>query len=113
MKKLFLGALLALMALPAMANIVITWTAPTQREDGTVLLPSEIASYTLNVTLGGVAQPDITIPGSAVTYTFADTVKGKYCFTMETVDTQGLTSVPTSPVCRNANPKAPSNTAAK
>ena len=111
-RKGLIGIALGLLALPAMA-INLTWIAPTQREDGTALAASEIASYTLNVTLAGVAQPSVSIPGTATAYTFVDTVKGKYCFTLVIVDTAGLTSALSNQACRNANPKAATGVSAK
>jgi len=113
MRKFIAGLVLALFAVPAMATITLTWVAPTQREDGTALLSTEIASYQVSYTLGGVAQTGFNVPGNVVTYAFADTVKGKYCFTMHTVDTDGLVSAPSATVCKNANPKAPGSPNAK
>jgi hypothetical protein len=102
--------IVAAVTLPGLAQaLTIRWTAPTQREDDTALAATEIASYRIHLTLNGVALVTLTAPGTASSYQYNETVRGRYCATVVTVDTDGLESVPsTPPACRNANPKAPS-----
>jgi hypothetical protein len=112
MRKLIV-ALCAFLPGLAAANISISWVAPTQRVDGSPLAASEIASYQFDVTLNGSALPSFTVPGTATTYTYVDSVKGRYCFKARTVDTAGLQSDPSAEVCRNANPRPPGQLSAK
>ena len=99
----------------AIANIVkadtldITWTAPTQRVDGTALTAAEIAGYQLAWSVKGVSQPVKTIPPGTAYTLDTGALYGKTCVTLATIDTDGLLSDPTPSVCRNAKPNPPSN----
>lgn len=106
---LSLVAAFAIMLVPSLALALdLSWTAPTQREDGSALAASEIAQYRIALSLNGNALTMIEVPGSATAYTFVETLKGKYCARIATVDADGLVSDFTSPVCRNARPNPPS-----
>lgn len=94
-------------------TVTLTWTAPTQREDGTTLAAAEIAAYKFAWSLNGAALATFTVPGTAITYTLSNLSPGKYCFTTATVDTDGQESVPTGEVCRKAKPNPPSNLRAR
>lgn len=113
MKKLLLTLIVLCAPTLALADIALTWTRPTQRVDGTALPVTEIASYKLNVTLNGNPLPTVSIAGDLQAHTFVDTVKGRYCFTLQTIDTDGLQSDPTQEVCRRANPKSPAGFSAR
>ena len=104
----YLILLLCLAAPAAMADTVtFEWTTPTQREDNTALPLSEIANFRVAYTANGAAQTPFTVANSATTHTLNNVAAGRYCFTITTVDTDGLESVPTSEACRKARPKPP------
>lgn len=84
----------------------LTWVAPLQRVDGTVLLPSEIAGYKLNWSVKGTTQPEKTVTGTSYALD-TGTLIGRTCVTLATIDTDGLISDPSPQVCRNAKPTAP------
>lgn len=87
----------------------VSWSAPTERVDGTQLPASEIAGYLLDWTVRGNAQATLTL-GAVTSYTLdTGTLTGRTCVTLRTVDTDGLTSDPSETVCRNAKPNAPSS----
>ena len=89
-------------------SLTVTWTAPTEREDGTPLPASEIAGYRLMRWFNGAEQPEVSL-ASIPSVATLDVQPGKHCVAMRTVDTDGLESAPTDQVCRKAKPKAPGN----
>jgi hypothetical protein len=106
--------LLFLFALPAAADtLTLTWTAPTQREDGTALTAAEIANYRVTWTLAGSPLAPFTVPGNVSTWTLEGLAPGKYCLRMSTIDTENLESVPSEEVCRKAKPNPPGNVKAR
>jgi hypothetical protein len=108
LKTLILVGLLTL-ASPVFADTVnVSWTPPTAREDGTAMPLSEIQHYRLSWTLKGVAQTDKIATGTSNVID-TGTVSGRVCVTLRTVDTDGLESAPTTQVCRNSRPKAPTS----
>lgn len=117
--NLWLGFLVFLVLLGlcvhrADADVIdVTWVAPTQRVDGTALPANEIAGYRLEWTVKGAAQSPITV-GPVTAYALdTGALTGKTCLTLRTVDTDGLESDPTGPVCRNAKPNPPTNLRAR
>jgi hypothetical protein len=118
-----IAALLAGLLLSALASAAtggLSLTAPTTRVDGSPLLASEIASYTIACTYtptGGVAAACValtptSLPGASVggTVTFTVSQNGQACFTLATVDTGGRVSLPTNAACKAvtiANPNPP------
>jgi hypothetical protein len=108
MKTRFLLLLAALIPVVVLADVTVSWTAPTLREDGEPLPSSEIAGYVLSYTFNGAAQFPITT--SAVTSLVIAGAPGRYCVTLQTLDTDGVVSDPTVPVCNaKAKPRKPTN----
>lgn len=109
---IFVGWIVGLLLVAAAARadtLNVSWIAPTERVDGTQLSASEIAGYLLDWTVRGNAQATLTL-GAVTSYTLdTGTLTGRTCVTLRTVDTDGLTSDPTGPVCRNARPNPPSS----
>ena len=94
-------------------TVEVSWTAPTERVDGTALPATEIAGYRLSWTLNGTAQSDLTVP-PGTSYTLdTGTQTGRVCLVMRTVDTDGLESVATGEVCRKARPRPPGSMRAR
>lgn len=113
MNKVSLYLSLLFFSLGASADVLtVTWVAPTQREDLTPLLASEIAGYRLSWTVKGVAQADKNVTGTSYLLD-TGTLAGRTCVTLRTVDTDGLESDPSNTACRNAKPKPPTNVAVK
>jgi hypothetical protein len=80
----------------------VCWDAPTQRIDGTPLLPEEIAGYQVEHTKGGdVATYDV--PGAQTTFDQTVTQYGNHCYRVRVFDTGGLDSFWTDPVCKVVN----------
>ena len=101
-------ALVALLVPVSSFALDISWVQPTEREDGTPLPVSEIAGYRLVWMLKGQAQPDVTVP-PGTTYVLNPPFAGRVCATLQTIDTDGLESVPSNTACKNAKPGKPIN----
>lgn len=65
------------------ADIELTWTAPTEREDGTQL--ESIDSYSIYTSIDNIVQPVISVAGTETSYVLADVAKGSYIFQISTV----------------------------
>jgi len=72
-----------------------SWTAPSEREDGAVLLLSEISGYRVYYgTETGIYPNQLFVSEEAITAEdVASIPAGKYFFVVATVDTNGLESV--------------------
>jgi hypothetical protein len=113
----YLAALLALVALPASAA-TITWTNPTQYEDGSALAAADIASTTIeysNGTTFGTVAGQVVVNGSATTGTAPDPAAGASrcyrAYTTVVASKGGGRSVVSNVSCKTAafpNPKPPS-----
>jgi len=106
MKRLLI---LLLFALPVQADTLSwSWTAPTQRADGTLFdMSTEGQGY--RVHFNGVAEPVLLQPGdNALTKTFQS---GQVCAEFQTIDTEGRESIKSPPSCKDvlAPPGEPSN----
>lgn len=92
-----LGALFLTGCDPAKAQVtsdVITWTAPTQRVDGSALAPSEILQYQIlsaRVCTGTFTLLQ-TVGPSPLSFTRANRQPGRECYKLRTVDTAGVVS---------------------
>lgn len=92
MKRLYgiLGIVLLIIAtctaLAAVGNL--SWTPPTEREDGTPLATTEIAGY--NLYIDGQKNNTAPLVGNSTTL---DLAPGNYAINMTTVDTDGRESV--------------------
>lgn len=105
---LLVGLLLSVSAIAATGTL--SFTRPTTYADGSALPASAIASYTVSCSYtptGGSAAACVgltpaTLPGSAIggALTFTVTTNGQACFTLQTVDTGGRTSVPSNAACK-------------
>ena len=83
-------------ATPNYTSVLIEWSAPTTRADGSALAPSEIKSYTIYQEIDDVFKPVGTT--SALSYTVQGLAKGDYVFALTTTDINGLESVLSKPV---------------
>lgn len=83
-------------------NDVITWTAPTQRVDGSALQANEILQYQIlsAAVAGGTTYTQVaTVNGDALTFTRTNRLPGRQCYIMRTVDTAGLISANSNESC--------------
>jgi len=109
MKALLLTALLFLSSVAHAVpyDVLLSWTAPVAREDGSALLQEELGVYTISIT-----APDGSVVGTPALATETsktialDKGEGVYVFTMMASDIEGLTSNPAS---ANYNQIAPSS----
>jgi len=88
--------LILLLVQPLLArDLLITWTAPTQREDNTPLLLSEIGKFNIYYgTVSGDYQDTIAVDlNFATSYEIINPPKEDLYFVLTTVDTDGRESV--------------------
>ena len=108
MNKLILAVMLLSSTVCADDTLNWSWTAPTQRADGTLFdMNTEGQGY--RVIFNGVAEPVLLQPGdNALTKTFQS---GQVCAEFQTIDTQGRESIKSPPSCKDvlAPPGEPSN----
>ncbi|MBL4711323.1 MAG: VCBS domain-containing protein [Gammaproteobacteria bacterium] len=76
------------------ANLTLSWTAPSEREDNSAIALSEIAGYKI---FYGATQGDYTNSvnindNTATDYTFSNFSAGTYYFVITTIDTDGRES---------------------
>ena len=91
--------MLHFVAATAKADILTwEWTPPTERTDGTALLPEDIEGY--GFMLNGVEHPSLLTGGE--NNLILDIPLGEQCGSFSTVDTEGRRSVWTDPVCTTA-----------
>lgn len=67
------------------SSINLTWDVPSERVDGSPLLPEEIKSYKLYVSLNGVDYEPVEIDHPAISYSFPTQGPGVYEFRISTV----------------------------
>jgi hypothetical protein len=79
-------------------TVTLSWNAPTTRSDGTPLLMSEIAGYTVYYgSSGGSYSSSINVPNSTTTaLTITDLPPASYDFVVTARDTSGLESMHSS-----------------
>ncbi|MFL1453600.1 PA14 domain-containing protein [Marinobacter sp. GN3S48] len=81
------------------SSVTLSWTAPSTRMDGSSIDLSEIDYYIINY---GQSESDLSseqeVSGELTSYTFDGLASGTWYFTIQVVDTNGLTSAPSSPV---------------
>lgn len=73
----------------------LTWTAPTQRADGTALAVNQIAGYELYhsaISAATLAKKGERISGTAISYTVTGLLPGTHYFALRTIDSNGLLS---------------------
>lgn len=73
-------------------SIVLNWTLPSARTDGTPLAPAQIAE--VNVFLASATPPTklASLPGTATTYNAGEQSPGSYSFGVSVTDTDGNVS---------------------
>lgn len=74
-----------------LANI-ITWDAPTTREDGSELLPEEICGYNIIID-GGSVNAGLTVPATPTEHDVSYLDNGSHVWTIATIDCDGRQSV--------------------
>jgi len=80
-------------------GVEMSWSIPTAREDGTPLLVSELASYTLYVLDSeGPVQVVVVNDGAVTSYVFTDLQPGTYMFEVAATDTTGAEGAPSDSV---------------
>jgi len=72
-------------------SIDLSWTEPTQRENGDDLPPEEIANYEIYMT-NGLTGTVIEVQAPATSKTINDLSPGKYLLSIAAIDTDGLKS---------------------
>jgi len=88
----------------------ITWTAPTERENGEPLAPGDLASFKLYRVVDGKPIASATYAGTATSAQLSLAPASCYELQMTAVDTQGLESLPSDSVTAcTYGPKAPVN----
>ena len=75
-------------------TIVLTWTAPVQRENGSLLSPSELVGYQIYYTIEETGESTmIEIDDTGVDhYQFKNLAPGTYYFSVTAVDAKGKVS---------------------
>jgi len=102
---------LSLFALPAFAagaqSDDVSWTLPTQREDGTPLLASEIDRIEIQIRKDGVAQEVRAFPPTVTSFTYDRPLPPNYtlCYRGRTVDVDSQISVWSNEVCKTVKGK--------
>ena len=95
MKKLFATTLVFLSSVASAGSATLSWTAPTQYEDGSALPASELANYKIyygNST--GVYSGFITVSAATTSYTVNNLTSGlTYYFVVTAVATNAQESV--------------------
>lgn len=85
-------------------SVTLTWTAPLTRMDGSSIALSEIDFYTINYGQDvNSLQQSQDVGGEQTSYTFEGLTSGTWYFTIKVVDTDGLSSPPSSPVSTQIN----------
>lgn len=90
------------------ADAQLSWTAPTQREDGAALAATAIAGYDIEWGKCGQAQQTVRV-GPVTSHTITGLGYGEWCFRIRTADSGGLLSAWTGAVTKVilAPPKPP------
>ena len=76
--------------------VLITWTAPTTRADGSTLAPTEIDHYTIYETSSSVATKIKTATGLSAS--ISGISSGMHNYTLTTTDKNGLESEQSNPI---------------
>ena len=114
-------------ALAQTGTATLSWVAPTQRTDNTLLLPGEVTNFVISWGQCGGTAPNYTMPstvtsvtiaGNLTTYTVTGLTTGwtmPHCFAMVSVSASGAGPASTPPVWKmiEAPPKSASGLAIK
>ena len=104
---LLMGLLFTATAGADTTNVTVTFTPPTQWDDGSALAATDIAGYTLSYTVNGVAQADIQLPATPAQYVFSAVPVARYCVRLVTKAANGTVSAPSVEACRKPRAKPP------
>ncbi len=75
----------------AQRDVQLSWSIPTQRQNGDELLLSELSGYEIAVGCG-TEDTIIEVPAGVETYTVPDLAVGSCDFSISAIDTDGLQS---------------------
>lgn len=89
---------LATVADPPPLSATLTWTAPTQNTDGSVL--TDLAGFTLRYGLCANLDKSVTLPPNLSTYSPPNLTPGTWCFTLDAVNAAGSHSDQAGPVSK-------------
>lgn len=106
MKIILLFFVLLFPTIISAGTVVLSWVAPSEREDNTALSPSDIAGYTIYYgSAPGDYMESIYINDPAATgYSITSLVDGTYYFVVTTRDTDGRESMYSSEVVETITP---------
>lgn len=105
MKKQVLAFLALMCAFDAYAtDILLTWDAPTVREDGSKI--EQIDRFNLYHSVDNVFQGVIEIPGDAISFQLPEVKTGTHTFQISTVE-HGLEGKQSDPAVVNISKSAP------
>lgn len=101
---IFLSQLTLAQLPPPPATITLSWSVPTQRENGDTLTANEIAGYEINDSCGVTVE----ITGNTTSYTLPIVLPFDCTFSIVAVDTDGLRSQVSNEITVRFNaPNAP------
>lgn len=83
-------------------DILLTWEAPTEREDGSQI--EQIDRFNLYTSIDNVLQDVIEVPGDATSFQLSEVEAGNYTFQISTVEA-GLEGNLSDPVSVNVSEK--------
>lgn len=91
--------------IPTLGKAVLSWQIPTERENGTALPVSEIASYEIYYTAekSGASQTIVVNQATQKSYTVSGLKPDSYHFSMVTVDSDGVYSELSKVVSKTIN----------
>ncbi|MDX1451699.1 MAG: immunoglobulin domain-containing protein [Oleiphilaceae bacterium] len=89
---------IAVIDINPLANIALQWDIPNQREDGTPLLPEEIAEYRIYINYENETTTDIRVPGSLSQVELESMIAGSYEFAIATIDVLGQEGRKSAPI---------------
>ena len=65
-------------------DILLTWTAPTEREDGSQI--ESIDRFNLYTTIDNVVQDVVEVPADATDFQLSEVAAGNYTFQISTIE---------------------------
>ena len=80
-------------------SVTLSWTPPGTRVDGSSISLSEIDSYRINYGQDSNNLTEVlSVPAGTTSTTITDLAPGVWYFTIQVIDTNGLSSEPSAPV---------------
>ena len=78
-------------AVQELPNVQLSWSLPTEREDGEQLLPEEISGFSIYVSEEGSSEESkVGVDGLATAHDVGRLQRGRYEFSIATVDVDGI-----------------------